>query len=68
MSVEELNKQQNSMSVVTGLIIGAFTVFTFIAFQYGFSIFTMIPVFFLPLVIINFNKLKKIKKELRLRG
>lgn len=68
MSVEELNQQQKSTAVVIGLIIGALVVFTFIAFQEGFSMWPIIPVLFLPLVIINVNKLRKIKEELRLRG
>ena len=68
MSVEELNQQQKSTVVMIGLIIGALIVFTFIAFQEGFRLLPVIPVLFLPFVIINFNKLRKIKEELRSRG
>jgi hypothetical protein len=68
MSIEELNKEQKSTKFITAVLIGAFIGSIFLAFQNGFNMLTMIPVFFLPLVIINFNRLKKIKEELRLRG
>lgn len=68
MSVEELNQQQKSTVVNIGLITGALVVFTFIAFQEGFSLLPIIPVLFLPFVVINFIKLRKIKEELRSRG
>ncbi len=71
MSVEELNQQQKSLRFITGvmigLVIGMGAVSAFSTFQKGFSVFTMLPVFFLPLAIINFKKLKEIKEELRLR-
>ena len=68
MSVKALYKEQKSTKFFTGVLIGALLVMGFISFQDGFSILTLFPVFFLPLVILNVNKLKKIKKELRLRG
>ena len=72
MSVEELNKQQKLTKFFTGVMIGLFigmaAISTFSTFQKGFSLFTLFPVFVLPLVIINFKKSKEIKEELRLRG
>lgn len=68
MSVEELNKEQKSVKFFTGVLIGALIVMSFIIFQEGFSMLTVFPIFFLPLPLLNFNKLKKIKQELRLRG
>lgn len=76
MSVEELNQQQKSMKFVTGIMIGLFigmgAVSIFLTFQKGFTVFTMLPVFFLPLALALAlavsNKSKKIRAELRLRG
>ena len=71
MSVEELNQQQKSIKFVTGVMIGALiamgAIGVFLTFQKGFSVFTILPVCFLPLAIINFKKLKEIREELRLR-
>ena len=76
MSVEELNQQQRSTKFVTGVMIGLLVgmgaVSIFLTYQKGFTVFTMLPVFFLPLAIALAlaisSKLKKIQAELRLRG
>ena len=67
MSVEELNQQQRSMKFVTGIMIGLFigmgAVSIFLTFQKGFTVFTMLPVFFLALALAISNKLKKYKQN-----
>lgn len=76
MSTEELNQQQNLMKTTTGLMIGLFLALVaasiFLTLQRGFTVFTMLPLFFLPLflllAVVNFNKSKKIRAELNLRG
>lgn len=76
MSVKELNQQQKSTKFITGVMIGLFVglgaVSLFLTYQKGFTVFTMLPVFFLPLAIALAlaisNKSKKIQAELRLRG
>ncbi|SOD90519.1 hypothetical protein [Spirosoma fluviale] len=72
LSVDELHQQQKSTRRVAGAMIGLLVsmaaVSLFLTFQKGFSVLTMLPVFFLPLALTSFDKLKKIKAELRLRG
>lgn len=72
MSNEELLKSQKSIKVVTGLLAGMllflFAINIFLAFKKGFSALNVVPVALLPIVFINMNTLKEIKKELNSRN
>jgi uncharacterized membrane protein len=71
MSEDELLKRQKEMTVavvllsITVSIMLVSAIFVFI--KKGFTTTTILPVAFLPLVIINFLSLKKIKAELASR-
>lgn len=71
-SVEILTKQQKAIKLLTGVLIGMLSTLLaigiFLTIQQGkFSIFTVIPFCLLPIVIMNFSTLKKIKAELTSR-
>lgn len=72
MSNEELLKSQKSIKTVTAILVGMllflFAVNIFLAFKKGFSALNAVPIALLPIVIINVNTLKEIKKELNSRN
>lgn len=72
MTVEELRNTEKQLSR-TSIILAVCMVLMFLAgalltFQKGFSGFTVIPVAFLPIAIMNFNNLKKIRAEIAARN
>lgn len=72
MSDEELLKSQKSIKTITALLAGMllflFSINIFLAFKKGFSTLNAVPIALLPIVIININTLKEIKKELNSRN
>lgn len=72
MSDEELLKSQKSIKTITALLAGMllflFAINIFLAFKKGFSALSVVPIALLPIVIININTLKEIKKELNSRN
>ncbi len=68
-SLEALKKKAATLKVVTGILMGSIIVMLmagiFITVKNkGFSAFSVMPVAFLPLMIININSLKEINKAI----
>ncbi|WP_223861018.1 hypothetical protein [Spirosoma validum] len=72
MSVEKLQKQAKTIKLVTGMLAGMLAVLLVMAIllsiKKGFSTLVVVPFGLLPIVLINVNSLKQIKKELESRG
>lgn len=73
MSNEELLKNEKTIKTVTSLLAGAlFFLFAVTVFlnilKKEFNTLTVVPIAFLPILIININNLKEIKKEKVNRG
>ena len=71
-SVEELLKQQKTIKLVTGMLIGMlsalFILGVFLSLQKtSFVSFIVIPFALLPIVFLNLTTLKKVKEELYAR-
>jgi asparagine N-glycosylation enzyme membrane subunit Stt3 len=71
MSIEKLQQQAKTIKVVTGTLAGMLLVLLVMAIMLsikkGFSALVIIPFALLPIVVININSLKQIKKELESR-
>jgi asparagine N-glycosylation enzyme membrane subunit Stt3 len=71
MSVEKHQQQAKTIKVVTGTLVGMLLVLLVMAIMLsikkGFSALVIIPFALLPIVLINVNSLKQIKKELESR-
>jgi hypothetical protein len=71
LSLENLEKQhrilKQSTSVLGGLIIIMALAGGYLTFKQGFSIFTVLPIFFLAMIPINLKKIKNIKAEIASR-
>lgn len=71
LTIEELHKKAKMAKVATGTLLGIiivqFIIGIYLTIRQGFSIFTVIPITFLPIVIINFTSIKKIKEEIARR-
>ena len=71
MSLDELNKRAKTTKVANAMlaiIIGLqFGIGIFLTVRKGFNVFTVIPMAFLPMLIVNYNQLKKIKDEIAKR-
>lgn len=69
---EELEKRAKSTKFVTSILLGSiiiqFAAGVYLTILKGFNVFLIIPVAFLPLIILNFNNLKKIKEEIAKRN
>lgn len=71
LSVTELQKRVKTTKTATGLLLGLlfiqFAAGIFLSMKQGFNVFLVVPFAFLPLVIVNFNNVKKIKTEIAKR-
>ena len=71
MSLDELKKEEKSTGMGVGLLIGAIIVMTATAVystvRGGFSMFTLLPVCFMPLALVIYDRLRKLKAEIRSR-
>lgn len=72
MSNQELLKQQKLLRVITymlaGMLLLLFALTTFLSLKKGFSALSVVPIALMPIVILNLNSLKEIKKELKSRN
>ncbi len=72
LSIEDLNKRAKTTKTATGLLLGIiilqFAIGTYLTIKQGFNAFTIIPLAFLPMVIVNYANLKKIKEEIAKRN
>ncbi|MES2518727.1 MAG: redox-active disulfide protein 2 [Bacteroidota bacterium] len=71
-SVEELLKQQKTIKLVTGVLIGMLSTLLIIGIsltfqEKSFASFIVIPIALLPIVFLNLTTLKKVKEELNSR-
>lgn len=71
MSTEELEKSRKILSVILGFILGASLIILvlgiYITINKGFTPVLIIPITMLPIWIMNYNNLNKIKEELKKR-
>lgn len=71
MSNGKLLEQEKSIKVLTGLLAGVlivlFVLGVFLSTKQGLYSFLIIPFALFPIVILNFNALKEIRKELNTR-
>jgi len=71
MSLEELQKQEKSLKIATPILAVLLSVMfvsgIFLTSRQGFSAFSVLPVAFLPLLIVNATNLKKVKAEIASR-
>jgi len=71
-STEKLLEQKKSITFLTGLLIGALltllAITTYISINQGFTPLLIVPFALLPILLLNVNTLRGIKKELRSRN
>lgn len=71
LSTEELTKKAKTTKMVAGLLAGAllieFAAGIYLTIKQGFSIFLVLPIAFLPILIINYQNIKKINEEIARR-
>ncbi len=71
MTTEELNRNLKLMRVAIAVIsasIGVMIVSAVVSYQQkGFSVFTVLPLMFIPILTMNISNMKKIKTELESR-
>lgn len=67
-STEELLKREKTGKVATGVLFGVIVVQLvagiYLTTQKGFGVFTILPVCFLPILLINYSSIKKIREEI----
>lgn len=72
MSEAELKKNVRMLTIATAVIVASILIMVISAvFSYtkkGFTVYTVVPFAFLPIAIINFMNLKKVKAELASRN
>ena len=72
LSIEELTKKLKTTKVTTGALAGVisvqFVVGIFLTIKQGFNMFIVLPFAFLPILIINFTSIKKLKEEIAKRN
>lgn len=71
-SLEELKVKEKTLKSATSAFIGVLMVLVFavvfLGIRQGFSVFSVLPIAFLPLLIANISGLKKVQEEIKLRG
>lgn len=72
LTIEELKKRAKTTkiaSIMLAVIIAIqFGIGIFLTLSKGFNVFTVIPLAFLPMLIVNFTNIKKIKAEIAKRN
>lgn len=70
-STEQLLKREKTAKIATGALFGVILVQLaagiYLTVQKGFGVFTILPVCFLPILIINYSSIKKIRDEINSR-
>jgi hypothetical protein len=71
LSIEQLEKRAKTTKISTGALSGILLVQLaagiYLTIKQGFNVFIILPVAFLPLVLVNISTLKKIKEEIATR-
>lgn len=69
---EELLKREkttkNTSALLVGILILQLAAGIFLTIKQGFSVFIILPVAFVPILIVNNTNLKKIRAEIDVRG
>jgi hypothetical protein len=72
MTDEELLKSEKALKTLTGMLLGALIVTVvigiFLTVKKGFNILLIMPATMAPILVLNANSLKEIKKEKTTRG
>jgi uncharacterized membrane protein YccF (DUF307 family) len=72
LSVDELKKKEKVVKTTTGVLIGSVIVMIgaglYLTIEQGFNAFTILPIAFLPMLMMNFRQLKAIRAELAKRA
>ena len=67
-SLDELKSQEKGQTIILSVFIGLVVIMAvaggYLTYLKGFNTFTVLPVAFLPLVLVFFNNLKKTKAEI----
>jgi 1,4-dihydroxy-2-naphthoate octaprenyltransferase len=71
-TLEELKNKEKVQKTVTGIFMGSIIVMLIAGIYItvvgkAFSVFSVLPVAFLPLLIVNMNNMKQIKKAIELK-
>lgn len=71
LSTPLLQNQLKSLKVITYMLSGTllflFSLIIYLTIKNGFNALTIVPIALLPILILNFNTMNKLKKELKLR-
>jgi len=71
LSVEELKKKEKVVKTSTGVLLGSVILMIgaglYLTTKQGFNAFTILPIAFLPMLMMSFKQLKAIKAELAKR-
>jgi hypothetical protein len=69
-NIEELKKKEKSLIMTTGILAGIITVMIIVSIfstiKKGIDFFTFLPMFFLPMLVLNYKNIKKIKSKIKL--
>lgn len=72
LTIDQLKAKEKSAQTAASLLAGVIIVQLFggiyLTYVNGFNIFTIMPVVFIPILIVSFNNLKKIKQEIASRN
>jgi uncharacterized membrane protein YdbT with pleckstrin-like domain len=72
LGIEELKKKASMLKVVVGIFSGMLILMTligvFLVTKQGFNVFAVLPIAFLPLLMVNLANLKKVNDELKTRS
>lgn len=72
LSLEELNKRVKTTKLTTGILAGLlilqFAIGIYLTIKQGFNMFIVVPVAFLPILIVNYSNIKKLNEEIAKRN
>lgn len=71
-TIEELTKKEKTAKTATialaVIIVLQFLIGLYLTFKQGFGVFTILPITFLPILIVNYLMIKKIREEINSRS
>ena len=72
LTIEELHKKAKTSKMASGALAGILivqlAVGIYLTILQGFNVFIVIPIAFIPILILNFNEIKKINAEIARRS
>jgi hypothetical protein len=70
-SIEELQKTKKNLQLITGMLVGAiivlFSITMYITLTKGFTPLMIVAIALLPIAVLNFGTVNRIKKEIESR-